>query len=310
MAGSPIVHHLLDEPYPTLPVLPILIKMKSKGGSDYTIETTAKALRKLCKNADLQKPEQVELYIANLTTTDGYKRILCSAYKRYTDYYHIEWDKPRYQTQAQNFKVPTKQKIQSIIAGAGWKLALKLKISFECGLRPIELVNLTPNSIDLTNKTITPVTAKRGLARTLPISQNLCNDLQEYLNRHPIKDKEKLFPITPRTYSKLYRLARNKVAKKLGDPSIKQIRLYDFRHYFGTATYDKTKDLGFTATLLGHRNWKNTQVYVQILAVLNGTDQEYTAKVAKTPQEVMELIEQGFQFVLEMEGLRYFKKRK
>ena len=35
--------------------------------------------------------------------------------------------------------------------------------------------------------------------------------------------------------------ARNKIAKRLNDQTLKQIRLYDIRHYFGTSTYDKTR---------------------------------------------------------------------
>ena len=294
----------------TSAIINVLVKMENKGKSPYTIETTSKALRKLAKNADLNNTEAVERYIARLETTDAYKAILCTAYQRYCNYYAIEWEKPTYKGASKQIKVPTKEKLQTIIAASGKQMALKLNIIYEAGLRPVEVVSLTPEHIDFDNKTITPSTAKHGLPRTLPISTNLRDALQAYINEKQIQPKEKLFPITPRTYSKLYRITRNKVADRTGDQTLKMIRLYDFRHYFGTITYDKTKDLAFTAEQLGHRNWSNTQIYVHILRRINMASEEYTCKVAKTPEDVCQLIEAGFQYVTELDGLKFFKKRK
>ncbi len=40
------------------------------------------------------------------------------------------------------------------------------------------------------------------------------------------------------------------IARKLQIPSIAQIRLYDFRHYFASVLYHKTKDLLFVKIVL------------------------------------------------------------
>jgi len=40
------------------------------------------------------------------------------------------------------------------------------------------------------------------------------------------------------------------------------------------------------------------------------TEDEYTCKVARTPNEIQELVELGFEFVLQKDGLAYFRKRK
>jgi len=37
---------------------------------------------------------------------------------------------------------------------------------------------------------------------------------------------------------------------------------------------------------------------------------DYISKVAKTPGEICALIEAGFEYVTEMDGLKFFKKRK
>jgi hypothetical protein len=67
-------------------------------------------------------------------------------------------------------------------------------------------------------------------------------------------------------------MARNRVAMKLNDQTIKSIRLYDFRHYFGTTTCRRTQSTAHTAYCMGHKNWKNTQVYVYIQEILSSVD--------------------------------------
>ena len=43
---------------------------------------------------------------------------------------------------------------------------------------------------------------------------------------------------------------------------------------------------------------------------LQNGEEEYTCKTAKTVEEAIMLIEAGFQYITEMEGLKIFKKRK
>jgi hypothetical protein len=44
--------------------------------------------------------------------------------------------------------------------------------------------------------------------------------------------------------------------------------------------------------------------------MITDVDEEYTVKTAQNIKEATELIEQGFQYITEMEGLKIFKKRK
>jgi hypothetical protein len=61
--------------------------MKNSGKSDYTTKFTSKALSFLSKHTDLNNPETVKQFIANLQTTNGYKKNLCLAYNKYCKYY-------------------------------------------------------------------------------------------------------------------------------------------------------------------------------------------------------------------------------
>jgi hypothetical protein len=59
--------------------------------------------------------------------------------------------------------------------------------------------------------------------------------------------------------------------------------------------------------LLGHKNIQNTLIYTQLVNF--GSDQYHSA-IAKTVEEARKLIESGFSFVCDMEGVKLFSKRK
>jgi integrase len=281
--------------------------MKNNGLSNYTIKFTDKALTYLSKHADLNNPEEVKQYIANLQTSNGYKRNLCIAYTKFCKYYKIKWEMPLYKPEAKQIKIPTKEKLEMLIASSGKTLATKLTISKETGLRPIEVCNLKVKDIDLEQKLIYPSTAKHGNARTLKISNNLQNLLKNHIIRNNLNPNDKLFKGTAEYYSKHYRAMRNKLAEKLQDPTIKQIRLYDFRHYFATTTYHKTRDILFTKQQMGHRNIRSTLIYTQLL---NLNDDEWTCKTVTNITEAKQLIENGFEYITEIDGTKLFRKRK
>jgi integrase len=290
------------------PIINLLIQMKNDNKSDYTINFTRKALTFLAKHTSLTEPEAVKHLIAQHNVSDGYKRNLCIAYNRFCKFYKIKWQMPLYLQEAKNITVPTKEKLSMLIAEAGKTLSTKLSISMETGLRPVELCRLKVKAIDLEHKVINPTTAKRGNPRTLPISESLKQKLHERIIQKNLRPNDLLFKGTdPDHYGKQYRAMRNKLAEKLKDPSIRTIRLYDFRHYFCTK---KLNDIGNPYTvmvLMGHKKLETTQRYMHLL---NFNDDEWNCVGATTAKEAAKLIEAGFQYVTTIEGIQLFKKRK
>ena len=59
--------------------------------------------------------------------------------------------------------------------------------------------------------------------------------------------------------------------------------------------------------LLGHKCPNNTQRYIQLLPDLND---DFVCDVAKTLQEAVELVENGYEYATEMEGQKILEKRK
>jgi len=281
--------------------------MENDGKSKYTIESTRKALRYMSQHADLNEPEQVKQFIARHQCTNGRKRNLSLAYARYCQYYKIAWQMPKYEPDPRQIRTPTKEKLEMLIANSGRKMATKLQISMETGIRPIELCNLKVKDIDLEQRIIYPTTAKHGNARTLKISLILQSMIMDYITREKLKPDDKLFNTDARGYSKMFRMTRNALAKKLHDPTLKQIRLYDFRHFFATNLYHKTRDLLLVMNQLGHKNIENTLIYTQLL---NLEEEEWTCKTANNVTEAKSLIEDGFEYVQEMNGISLYRKRK
>jgi integrase len=194
-----------------------------------------------------------------------------------------------------------------IIANSGKTMSTKLQLSLETGLRPIELCNLKVKDIDLEQKLIYPTTAKHGSPRVLKISNTLTTLLQEHIIRNKLNPNDQLFKGNPVRYGKEYREIRNRLAKKLQDPTIQTVRLYDFRHYFATMLYHKTKDILYVKQQMGHKRIDTTLIYTQLF---NPTDDEWICKTATNVKEAQELIENGFEYITEIDSTKLFRKRK
>ena len=140
------------------------------------------------------------------------------------------------------------------------------------------------------------------------LKPNTLEMLKRHINRNCLNADDRLFPTESENISESYRRLRNRLAKKLQDPIFKTIRLYDFRHFKASMEYHKTKDLLHVKALLGHKDLRTTLRYTQLLENL-GND-EFHCKTASTIDEATQLIENGFEYVTEIDGTKLFKKRK
>jgi integrase len=284
-----------------------LIQIEQDGKSKATIDNTRKYLSYLSQHTDLENPEQVKTFIARKQTSEGHKKILSYAYLRYAQYYKLLYVKPKFHPKSRQIKIPTKEKVEALISSAKSPLCIKLRISAETGLRPIQVYSLRVKDINNETKQIYPEPAKNGNAIVAKVSTILVNQLTEYIDKNKLNPNDKLFAGTQDDYCKHYRAYRNRLANKLHDPTIKTIRLYDLRHYFATMTYARTRDILFVKQQMGHKNIDTTLIYTQLL---NLNDDEWTCKTAQNIKEATQLIENGFEYVTEIDGTKLFKKRK
>ena len=290
------------------PIFNVLWDMKKRGLAYDTIRNVDKALSALSKKCNLNDPEIVKTTIAQHESA-GYKRNLAYAYDTYAKYYGIKWEKPIYWQPRKLPKIPLEKHIESIISIACVKTATATAISKDTGLRPIELLRLKLNQIDLEKGIIYPETAKHGTPRALKLTRRTLNMLNTWITKKNLGQNDKLFgKWTTDNYGKSFRYYRNKVAKKLNEPSIKAIKLYHLRHYYATMLLKKTNNLLLVKQKLGHANINNTLLYAQIVDVLQ--EDSYTCEIAENLEQSKNLIERGFEYVTEQDGLKIFRKRK
>lgn len=78
-----------------------------------------------------------------------------------------------------------------------------------------------------------------------------------------------------------------------------------------TTLYHKTKDILYVMNFLGHKNIKNTLMYVQLEEAIykDGSD-DYISKAATTVEEVCTLVEAGFDYICDVGEAKVFRKRK
>ena len=302
----------------TYPYINLLINMKNNGYSDYSIKTTKTLLKHLNEHTGLANPEAVKAYVANLKKRDGtevtkaYKRGLIQAYARYCKFKKIQWEKPTYRPEETSIQPPTEEKIKMLISASQKLLSLKLQISYETGLRPVELTGnrgLMVKDIHVDNQTITPTSAKGCNARPpIKISKELTALLNLYILKNNMKPTQRLFTTSPTKYGDYFRRVRARVAQKTGDQSFLTIRLYDLRHAYATRQLRRTQNAEKVRIIMGHKRLNTTQRYLHLLDLDND---KWECEFATNKEEAKKLIEANFTYVTTTpDGTMLFKQPK
>ncbi len=84
--------------------------------------------------------------------------------------------------------------------------------------------------------------------------------------------------------------------------------MYTLRHWKATMLYHQTKDILYVMKFLGHKNIRDTLIYVTIESTIFGLEDsdEFTVKVAETLKDACDLLEAGFEYVTDMDGKKLF----
>jgi len=300
-----------------------LIYLKNEGRRDATIEAKDFQLRRLIQlGANLNNPESVKRVIADLDKSESYKLLLCIAYEGFAKKNGVTWTRPTYKQVDKLPFVPHESEIDALIAGCGKKTATLLRLLKETAMRLGEAWQIEWKDFDTQNRTITcNHPEKNSRARAFNISVELTQMLQslpvnsQYIftcSRQPIgKENPKVHMHNLKRQKGLLGHQRLRVAHKLKNPRIAQIHYHSLRHWKATHLKHQGFDLFDIAAFLGHRSIKNTVLYVHLEKTCypNGGD-DYHSKAARTETETLSLIEAGFEYVCDFEGVKLFRKRK
>jgi site-specific recombinase XerD len=199
-----------------------------------------------------------------------------------------------------------------LISSARLELSIKLDISNQTGLRPIEICGekgLQVKNIHPDQNTITARITKGCNPRPpLPITKELTARLQTLITKKNLKIDDLLFTQTAKEYGTVYRRFRNRLANKLQDPTIKTIRLYDLRHAYCTKQLRRTQNAETVRILMGHKKLDTTQKYLHLLTGQSG---EWIVEGTTDKERAKQLLQADFTYQLTTpDGTMIFKKPK
>jgi integrase len=281
-----------------------------------TVKRKVKLIKSLLKhNVELSNPNNVLSFLNSCNWASGTKDILIDSYRDYLDMMGLTNIKlPHIRREYKLPFIPLEHEIDALIFNARIKMSCFLRILKDTGCRPIEAWCIKWTDIDLINRTVTITPAKYSRPRKLRISEQTINLLTVLPKNNtyvfsPSGNKER-FSDELQHFSINFMKLRERVSRKLNNPRIKMISLRTFRHWKGTVEYIRTKDIVHVKELLGHVNINNTLTYVHLANAVSGIDEEYICKVARNVNEAKALIESGFDYVTEINGVLLFRKRK
>jgi len=305
----------------------IKLKLEAKGRSTHTQKTIAKQLVILAKKANLDDPDEVNLVIArykitnpstkketNQPATNTYKSLLANAYSKYVEYCKItNWEQPHYTAEPKGIQPPTEDRIKLLIASAKIPLSLKISVSKETGLRPKEVTGetgLKVKDIHRDTKTIVARSLKGCNPRPpMPISDELLTALTTYIASRKLNPDDLIFEGSSDTYSGHFIRFKNTIAKRLNDSTIKQIRLYDIRHWYITKQLKRTQNAEIVRINVGHKRLNTTQKYLHLLGNLNSG--EWIVEQTNDKERAKQLLTEDFNYVMTTpDGYMTFKKPK
>jgi integrase len=286
-------------------IVDFLWQMQKDGKKSSTIKSYGKVLNGILNaGINLLDAEEVKAYLAKAEMKPSSKKQFTTIIKAFYKALGIQWQSPKYEGEPEIPFIPTEKELDQLIAAVGRKLGTFLQLLKETGARPGEIQRLTWADIDYERRTIRIKGLKGSLPRILPISLKTIEMLKSLQ-----KKSEFIFS---NVIHANFNTQRKNAAKKLANPRILQIHFHTFRHWKATMEYHKTKDILYVKQLLGHKNIQNTLIYITIEKALFQQDQEeeFHVKVAQSPEEIKALLEAGFDYVLQKDGLAFFRKRK
>jgi integrase len=286
--------------------------LQKRGNREATIRSRIDILKILCKRgADINDPESVKQSIAQQEWADKRK---CNAVDAYTLLLRMQgkkWEPPKFKVTKKLPFIPKESELDVLIAGSGPKLSSFLQILKETAARAGEAHNIHWSDIDFETNTIRITPEKGSNPRIIKISQTLSTTLQRLRFNSKTRDPNRIFEAKIRNLMQDFRDTRRRIALKTGNQRLHQIHFHTFRHWKATMLYHQTKDPLRVQRFLGHTSFQHTMVYIHLEeALFQDTSDDYTCKTAVTAEEARALIEVGFEYVNEIQGIHLYRKRK
>jgi len=284
-------------------------KCKKRNLGTETIKKRKELLARLIRaGGNLADPETIEETLANGNYTPSIKLQLVNVYRSYCKMFNIQWlpIKVRYEPKVPY--MPTEEECKVFIAGFSKVTSIFCRVLYETGARCGEACKIEWTDINEENNAIAINHPLKGSnARLNRVSPECINLLKTLRKKHG----KYVFNPNPRALHSSFRLQRHKLAAKLGRPQLLKIHFHTFRHVRGTMDVHNHIPLYEVKENLGHKCITNTEKYIHFNRQLfHEKSDRYHFAAVSTVEDAGKLIENGYEYVTDMEGTKLFRKAK
>ena len=163
---------------------------KINGIEEETIRSRMQSLNQIARLLNINEPEQIKLWLANLIETkpctwqNSTKTKFIDTYTAFLTFQNKTWKAPKYPKIEKLPFIPTEQEIDLLIAHCGKTTSTVLQFLKETGVRIGELVKLKWLDIDFERKLASITPEKHSNARILPISDKLISMINKLPKNH------------------------------------------------------------------------------------------------------------------------------
>ncbi len=230
------------------------------------------------------------------------KKNLVTVYDSFLKFQGGAWEKPKYICSQKLPFVPLESEIDQLIAGCSRTISTVLQTIKETGARIGEVSTIRWEDIDFKRKVVSINYPEKG---SNPRQIKISSKLIEMINRLP-KKRRTVFANKYQLSKEFYK-QRKRLTHRINNPRLRSIGLHTIRHWHATMEFHKTKNLLHVQQRLGHKNIRNTLIYTHLISF---EGDEYHSATAETVEEACKLVDAGFEYVCELNGVQIFKKRK
>jgi len=291
-------------------IINTLIKLRNNGKADNTIKSTCKSLERISKYADLSNPEEVKAYISTSTKENGEpysnstKTRHAYSYDCLCKAYGMKWEQPKFRYEEHVPLIPSTENVNKIIGASTKRYSIIFTLLAEIGLSGHELHKLSRKDMDTENGIIRVRGYKGHASGTYKLKKQTLEMLREYLAINP---QEHPFP-KAKAIGEQWLNFRNRVSDNLKQPELKTIQLRHLRNYSGARLYNRLKDPIAVMRHLRHKKLETTMHYLRAIDL--NEEEEYIVRTANTIEQATELLENGYEYVTDMDNIKIFRKRK
>lgn len=170
--------------------------------------------------------------------------------------------------------------LEALISACGKVIGTFLQGLKDPAADPGELARIEWIDINTEAKTLSLKEPVKGHnPRMVPVSEDFLRRLQALP-----QGKEYVFRGLMGLSANFYR-QRKRLAVKLNNPRLAEIKFTTFRHWKATMEYHKTKDVIHVQQLLGHKNIQNTMIYINLNKLCS--EEKTTNSMSRSPTTLM-----------------------